>query len=103
MKVASNTSCPSQSVILLGYHIHDNPFDPIHLNCALDKEKNHIKGTLISLVTYIKHYKDDKKTPILLYFALDKYVAVNAIIGKPTLKIGEHIKILMKIYWYQST
>ena len=81
----------------------ENYFDPICLNCALDEEKNNLKGTLISLVTYIKHYKDDKKTPILLYFALDKYVAVNAIIGKPTLKIGEHIKILMKIYWYQST
>ena len=64
----------------------ENYFDPICLNCALDEEKNNLKGTLISLVTYINCYKDINKRTILLYFGLCEYVSVNSISRKPNLK-----------------
>ena len=57
----------------------ENPFDPIRLNCALDKERNKLKGLLTSLVTYITCYNDSNKNPILISFGLNKYVSVNSI------------------------
>ena len=61
-------------------------FDPIRLNCAIDKEKRNLKGTLTSLVTYITHYKDSNQQLILLSFGLGKDAAVNDIIRKLTFK-----------------
>ena len=63
-----------------------NPFDPIRLNCALDEENENLRGTVTSLVTYVTRYNNSDEKPILLSFSLRKDVAVNAIIGKPTLK-----------------
>ena len=69
------------------FKLHDeNPFDPIRLNCALDEEKNNLKVGLTSLVTYITCYKDSNQKSILFSFGLGKYVSVNAIIEKRTLK-----------------
>ena len=62
-----------------------NSFDPILLNCDLDKEKNNLKRSITSPVTYITHYKDANKK-IILSFGLVKDVVVNDIIRKPTLK-----------------
>ena len=69
----------------------DNHFDRIRLNCTLDEKNNNLIGTLTSMVTYITRYKYSNEKPILISFGLRKYVAVNSIIGKTTLKSGEQI------------
>ena len=60
-------------------------FDPICLNCALGEENKNLKGKLTFLVTLKTRYKDVNKKSVLLSFGLGKYIAVNSIIGKPSL------------------
>ena len=66
----------------------ENPFDPIALNCAVDKNPSthtDMGNKLTAMVTYKTRYFDDKHNPVTLSFGLGANVAVNAIIGKPTL------------------
>ena len=60
----------------------DNPFDPICLNCALDKEEENLTGTLTSLVIYITCYKDATTITVIISFIIGKNVAENTIIRK---------------------
>ena len=65
-----------------------NRFEPLALNCAvkdLEGVENNI-GKLTALVTYYTRYSFADKTPVFLSFGLGSEVAVNAIVGKPTLK-----------------
>jgi hypothetical protein len=67
----------------------ENPFDPIQLECAVD-DANLMSdtnvGKLTALVRYKTQYKDELGTQLTLSFGLGSAVAVNAIIGIPTLK-----------------
>jgi len=66
---------------------HENLFEPLSLACAVSMEN--IIATydkLISIVTYHTQYKDTSGIPLKLAFGLGAEVAVNAIIGLPTLK-----------------
>ena len=63
-------------------------FEPLALNCALKDldNKDSTTGKLTALVTYLTRYTTIDNQPITLSFGLGNEVAVNAIIGKPTLK-----------------
>ena len=63
-------------------------FEPLGLNCAVNdvKDVENNVGKLTAIVTYYTRYTSVNKLPILLSFGLGNEVAVNAIIGKPTLK-----------------
>lgn len=63
-------------------------FEPLTINCAVEDIANveDNSGKLTTLVTYYTRYTSSDKLPILLLFGLGKGVAVNAIIGEPTLK-----------------
>ena len=63
-------------------------FEPLELNCAMDdvKDVKNNVGNLTAIVTNYTRYTSVNKLPILLSFGLGNEVAVNTIIGKPTLK-----------------
>ena len=65
----------------------ENPFEPLSLACAVSMENiTATYGKLTSVVTYHTQYKDKNGIPVKLAFGLGAEVAVNAIIGLPTLK-----------------
>ena len=68
----------------------DCPFEPLQLNCAIDEEsKRRVESTygkLTAIVVYKTRYSDATGKQVTLEFGLGEGVAVNAIIGKPTLK-----------------
>jgi len=67
----------------------ENPFDPIQLECAVDDAHlmaDNSVGKLTALVRYKTRYTDEHGTQLTLSFGLGSDVAVNAIIGIPTLK-----------------
>ena len=66
----------------------NDKFEPLGLNCAVNdvKDVENNAGKLNTIVTYYTRYTSVNKLPILLSFGLGKEVAVNAIIGKSTLK-----------------
>ena len=66
-------------------------FDPIILSCALGQDRNatfpdDLAGKLTAIVTYKTRYVYENYKSVNLSFGLFRDVAVNAIIGKPTLK-----------------
>ena len=65
----------------------ENPFEPLSLACAVSIEDlTATYGQLTSVVTYHTQYRDEKGASIKLSFGLGAEVAVNAIIGLPTLR-----------------
>ena len=64
-----------------------NPFQPIHLLGAINTDDltDFDHGKLTAVVTYKTRYTDTHGKPMLLSFGLGKSVAVNALIGLPTL------------------
>ena len=63
-------------------------FEPLGLNCDVNdvKDVENNVGKLTAIVTYYTRYMSVNKLPIFLSFGLGNEVAVNAIIGKATLK-----------------
>ena len=65
----------------------ENPFEPLSLACAVSIEDiTATYGQLTSVVTYHTQYRDKNGVSIKLAFGLGAEVAVNAIIGLPTLR-----------------
>jgi hypothetical protein len=65
----------------------ENPFEPLRLACAVSIEDvTATYGQLTSIVTYHTQYKNKNGDAIKLSFGLGAEVAVNAIIGLPTLR-----------------
>ena len=65
----------------------ENPFEPLRLACAVSIEDvTATYGQLTSIVTYHTQYKNKDGDAIKLSFGLGAEVAVNAIIGLPTLR-----------------
>jgi len=65
-----------------------HPFDPIQLQCAvkdLEKAKQD-HGMLTAIVRYKSRYLTGDGNPLIISFGLGSSVAVNAIIGLPTIK-----------------
>ena len=62
--------------------------EPLVLNCSVDdvKDVENNVGKLTTIVIYYTRSTSIHKLPIILSFGLGNKVAVNAIIGKPTLK-----------------
>ena len=58
------------------------------LNCAVEdiKTAESNAGKLTAMVTYFTRYMDISSWPVVISFGLGHDVAVNAIVGKPTLK-----------------
>ena len=69
----------------------NDKFEPLELNCDVDdvKDVENNVGKLTIIVTYYTRYTYVYKLPILLSFGWGNEVAVNVIIGKPTLKEWE--------------
>lgn len=66
-----------------------NPFQPIMLECAVEDAKRMMEdtgGKLTAIVRYKTRYVDSEGQPVTLAFGLGKDVAVNAVVGIPTLK-----------------
>lgn len=63
-------------------------FEPLSLNCAVEdiKTVENNAGKLTAMVTYFTRYTDSCSRPVTISFGLGRDVAVNAIVGKPTLK-----------------
>ena len=65
----------------------ENPFEPLSLACAVSIEEITASyGRLTSVVTYHTQYNDKNGVNMKLAFGLGAEVAVNAIIGLPTLR-----------------
>jgi len=65
----------------------ENPFDPLSLSCAVTMDNvSAMYGKLTAVVTYHTQYTDTDGTPITLAFGLGASVAVNAIVGLPTIR-----------------
>ena len=65
----------------------ENPFDPLSLSCAVTMDEiSATYGKLTAVVTYHTQYKDLEGNPITLSFGLGASVAVNAIVGLPTIR-----------------
>ena len=67
----------------------NDKFEPLGINCDVDNvnEVENNVGKLTAIVTYYTLYTSVNKLSILLSFGLGNEVVVNAIIGKPTLKV----------------
>ena len=69
-----------------------NPFEPISLKCAIEKDgsnidnKKELDNCLTAVVRYKTPYSFENGTPVTISYGLGKHVAVNAIIGLPTLR-----------------
>ena len=66
----------------------NEPFEPIHLECAVENSEaiEKERGKLTAVVRYHTPYTEEDGKPVLLSFGLGAGVAVRSIIGKPTLQ-----------------
>ena len=91
------TKCP---YIVCNYEQYDdeNPFDPLSLSCAVTMDDvSATYSKLTAVVTYHTQYTDTDGTPLTLSFGLGASVAVNVIVGLPTIKNGRHVSMSDKI------
>ena len=77
-----------------------NPFEPLSLKCDIDTDNTETffnkqyNNCLTALVTYKTAYTFEDGSPVTLTYGLGKHVAVNAILGLPTLrKLGIDINL----------
>ena len=81
--------------LVVEYSQHDDtiPFEPLQLRCALEQdgstiatENSNLNDCLTAVVRYRTKYTFTNGQPVTIAFGLGAHVAVNSIIGLPTLR-----------------